>query len=163
MRFWRHLFTDRAHARRAFPAAALERIERAIADGETRHGGQVVFVVEPALPLSRVLAKLPPATRALEVFGLQRVWDTAHNNGVLVYLLLADRDVEVVADRGIHARVGEEAWREICRRMEAAFRADRYADGVVEGIGAINALLERHYPRDGDSGGNELADRPVLL
>jgi uncharacterized membrane protein len=163
-RFWRHLTTDRGTARRAFPVAALTAIERAIADGERGHRGQVRFVVEPALPLARVLAGLPPRERALEVFGSLRVWDTEDNAGVLVYVLLADRDVEIVADRGIHRHVGAPEWEAICRRMEAGFRAGRYAQAAEQGIGEINALLARHFPgTGGHAGTNELPDRPVLL
>ena len=162
-RFWRHLVTDDGSARRAFPEAAAERLEAAIAAGEKVHRGQVCLVVEPALPLARVMRQLPPRERALEVFGQLRVWDTEENCGVLVYLLLADRDVEIVADRGIHARVGTAAWEAICRSMEAAFREGRYVDGADDGIRAINALLAEHYPHDGHARGNELPDRPVIL
>ena len=162
-RFWRHLATDYPSARRAFPEAALRRIEAAIAAGERCHRGQVRFVVEPALPLARVLKALPPRERALEVFGLLRVWDTEDNAGVLVYLLLADRDVEIVADRGIHRAVGASAWEAVCREMEAAFRDARYADGAEAGIARINALLEQHFPRGEGDAVNELPDRPVIL
>ena len=121
------------------------------------------FAVEPALPLARVLRGASPRERALEVFGDLRIWDTEENCGVLVYLLLADRDVEIVADRGIHAHVGAAAWEAICRKMETAFRAGRFTDGVEAGIAAINALLARHYPREGPGADNELPDRPVVL
>jgi uncharacterized membrane protein len=162
-RFWRHLVTDHGSVRRALPESAMRRIEAAIAAGEARHRGQVRFVVEAALPLARVLAKLPPRERALEVFGLLRIWDTEENAGVLVYLLLADRDVEIVADRGIDRRVGRAAWEAVCRGMEAAFRAGRFAEGVENGIAELNALLERHFPRADGAQGNELSDRPVVL
>jgi uncharacterized membrane protein YgcG len=162
-RFWRHLAADEGSARRAFPAAALGRIEAAIAAGERTHRAQVAFAVEPALPLGRVLRGVAPRERALEVFGALRVWDTEENCGVLVYLLLADRDVEIVADRGVHARVGSEAWEAICRQMEAAFGERRFADGAEAGVRAINALLAAHYPQDGPTRGNELSDRPLIL
>ena len=162
-RFFRHLATDHGSVRRAFPKAALAQIEAAIAQGETRHRGQVRFAVEPALPLSRVLRRVTPRERALEAFGLLRVWDTDENCGVLVYLLLADRDVEIVADRGIHRVVGTAAWEAVCRKMEAAFRDGRFVEGVVGGITEINALLAHHYPRDGRDGQNELPNRPVVL
>ncbi|MEO8303492.1 MAG: TPM domain-containing protein [Betaproteobacteria bacterium] len=162
-RFFRHLATDHVDVRRAFPAAALARIEALIADGEKQHRGQLRFAVEPALPTVRVWRGLTPRERAIEAFGLMRIWDTEENCGVLVYLLLADRDVEIVADRGIHGCVGESAWEGVCRKMEAAFRDGRYADGVEAGLADINALLARHYPRDERSGGNELPDRPVVL
>lgn len=161
-RFWRHLITDHRTARRAFPPAVLDRIQRAIAAGEREHDGQVCFAVEAALPLSLVLRHETPRDRALEIFGRLRVWDTQHNCGVLVYLLLADKDVEIVADRGIHRRVGEAAWAGICRTMEAAFGERRFDDGAVAGIEAISALLAQHFPRVG-TGDNELSDRPMIL
>ncbi|MFO1412342.1 MAG: TPM domain-containing protein [Burkholderiales bacterium] len=161
-RLWHHVLTDRADVRRHFPPEEMVRVENAIAEGERRHAGQVCFVVEAALPAARVWHGLSPRERALEVFGLTRVWDTERNDGVLVYLLLADRDVEIVADRGIHARVGDAAWEAICRTMEAAFRGGRYAEGVAAGIGAISDLLAAHSPRDG-AGPNELSDKPIVL
>ena len=148
-RLWRHFITDRRTVRRTFPHGALDRIERAIADGEQRHSGQVRFAVEAALPLPRVWHHLSPRERALEVFGLLRIWDTEANDGVLVYVLLADRNVEIVADRGIHAKVGDAEWRRICGRMQSAFRAGRFAEGVEEGVAEISALLARHSPRMG--------------
>jgi uncharacterized membrane protein len=161
-RFWRHVFTDEASARRAFSDADLDRLQRSIVAGETTHRGQVSVAIEPALPLWRVLRKLAPRERALEVFGLLRVWDTEENNGVLVYLLLADHDVEIVADRAIHQRVGSSAWEAICKEMEAAFREGRFVDGVDEGIREISALIATHFPGDGRDV-NELPDRPVVL
>jgi uncharacterized membrane protein len=162
-RFVRHLATDHHSARRAFPPAALSRIEATIAEGEKRHRGQVCVVVEASLPLGRVLKRLSPRERALEVFGAMRIWDTEENCGVLVYLLLADRDVEIVADRGIHAKVGDSAWERICRDMEAAFRDHRFEEGVVAGIAKLNALLADHFPRTGGAGANELPDRPIII
>ncbi len=165
-RFFRHLATDHRTARRRFPDADLDRIERAIAEGERTHRGQVRFVVEPALPLARVLARLSPRDRALEAFGLLRIWDTEDDCGVLIYILLADRDVEIVADRGIHRAVGSEAWEEVCRTMETAFRDGRFGDGAEAGVRAINALLQRHYARhagDMSTAVNELPDRPLVL
>jgi uncharacterized membrane protein len=162
-RFLHHLATDQGSVRRAFPKASLARIEAAIADGERLHRGQVRFAVEPSLPLVRVLRGVAPRERALEVFGNLRIWDTEENCGVLVYLLLADRDVEIVADRGIHAHVGTAAWNAVCAKMEAAFRAGRFVEGVEAGIAEINPLLARHYPREGHAVGNELPNRPVVL
>ena len=163
-RIVRHLFTDHASVRRAFPSRELSRIETAIAAGEKTHRGQVCVAIEGALPAGRVLKAIGPRERALEVFGLLRVWDTEENCGVLVYLLLADRGVEIVADRGIHRIVGDAAWQAICTRMEAAFRDGRFAEGVVAGVAEISALLAQHFPRGRDGGnGNEIADRPVIL
>ena len=162
-RFWRHLSTDHGRVRRAFSKADLARIESAIAEGEQHHRGQVQFAVEPSLPLGRVWKHMPPRERALEVFGQLRTWDTEENCGVLVYLLMADRDVEIVADRGIHRAVGDEVWTAVCRRMETAFGEGQFADGVVAGLREINALLATHFPRSGAGGTNELSNRPVLL
>ncbi|HVE51592.1 MAG TPA: TPM domain-containing protein [Casimicrobiaceae bacterium] len=161
-RFWRHLITDEADARRTFPREALDRIERAIAAGEATHNGQVCVVIESALPLRRVVRKLSPRERALEVFSQMRVWDTEHNNGVLVYLLLADRDVEIVADRGIHARVGAAAWESICQRMERAFREGCFAEGLEGGVREVSALIAAHFP-GGKDDVNELPDAPVVI
>ena len=161
MRWWRHAITDQADAKGAFPSATLDRIEQAIAAAEQRHAGQIMLAIEPALPVARVLAQLSPRESALEVFGLLRVWDTEHNNGVLVYLLLADRDVEIVADRGIHRLVGEAAWQEICATMEAEYREGRFEEGTLAGIAAISALLARAFPKGDDA--NELPNRPVVI
>jgi uncharacterized membrane protein len=140
----------------------MVRIENAITEGELRHAGQVCFAVEAALPLARVWQRVSPRDRALEVFGLLRVWDTERNDGVLVYMLLADRDVEIVADRGIDARVGQPAWEAICREMESACRAGRYGEGVEQGVRAIANLLALHSPRTGELR-NELSDKPIVL
>lgn len=164
-RLLRHVITDHLSVGRAFPADVLTDIERAIADGERTHRGQVCFAVEGSLPPLRVLRKLTPRERALEVFGLLRVWDTDENAGVLIYLLLADRDVEIVADRGIDRVVDAATWQSICTRMEAAFAQRQFGTGAATGIGEISALLARHFPRGehAPSAGNELQDRPVVL
>jgi uncharacterized membrane protein len=161
-RLLRHVVTDHLSVKRAFPPAALARIEQAITAGERMHRGQVCFAVEGALPPLRVLRKLTPRERALEVFGLLRVWDTEENAGVLIYVLLADRDVEIVADRGIDREVPAGAWQAICARMEAAFRDARLVEGAVVGIDEIAALLAAHFPRVG-AVANELPDKPVVL
>ena len=126
------------------------------------HSGQLRFVVESALPMGQVVRGETPRQRALEVFSRLRIWDTEENCGVMIYLLLADRGVEIVADRGIHRKVGDETWQAICRGMEAAFRERRFTDGAVDGIDAINALLAQHFPR-AKTGPNELPDQPVML
>jgi uncharacterized membrane protein len=161
-RLWRHFVTDRGDVHRRFSGDEFERIQRAIAEGEKQHAGQVCFAIEAALPLIRVSRRLRPRVRALEIFGLLRIWDTEANDGVLLYVLLADHAVEIVADRGIHARVGDAAWQTICHRIEAAFRAGRFADGVEQGIVEISALLAKHSPRIGP-GRNEISDAPVVL
>lgn len=163
LRLLRHFATDHRSARKAFSDAELARIGQAISEGEKQHRGQVRFVVEPALPLARVARRTTPRERALEAFGLLRIWDTEENCGVLVYLLLADRAVEIVADRGIDRAVGAAKWQSVCREMEAAFAAGRYAEGAEAGIAAINELLARHFPGDGKPRTNELPDAPVVL
>ena len=161
-RLWRHLVTDNLSVRHAFPKAALDRIEQAIAAGERSHRGQVCFAVEGSLHPVHVMRRLTPRERALEVFGLLRVWDTEENSGVLIYLLLADRDVEIVADRGIDRAAGAPAWHAISTHMESAFTRGEYAEGAVRGIDEVSALLARHFPHTG-AGRNELPDKPVVL
>jgi hypothetical protein len=161
-RVLRHAVTDHSAVQRAFPAGDLARIEQAIGAGERMHRGQLCFAVEGGLPPLRAWRGVTPRERALEVFGLLRVWDTEENAGVLIYLLLADHDVEIVADRGIDRRVGGAAWQAICTRMEAAFARRRFVDGVVQGVGDVSALLAEHFPHVA-AGHNELPDRPVIL
>jgi uncharacterized membrane protein len=152
----------RAAIRRAFPPHTLDAIEHAIRETETMHTGQLRFAVEPALDLKLLLAGRTARERAVEVFSELRVWDTESNNGVLIYLLLADHDVEIVADRGVHAKLGKVIWEEICREMELAFRDEKFEQGVLAGIRSVGRHLARHYPQVGAKL-NELPDRPVLL
>ncbi|TCZ83832.1 TPM domain-containing protein [Lysobacter sp. N42] len=162
MRWLRHLFAP--SSARTFPPAALERIARAIAASEARHTGEICFAVEAALPLSAVLVGQRARDRAGEVFARLRVWDTEGNNGVLVYLLLADHAIEIVADRGLAGRVADEDWAAICAGLSAALRAGDAEAGVLRAVDAISALLERHFPRpEGYVDSNELPDRPHLL
>ena len=161
-RLGRHFLTDHHSVRRRFSPQALKRIEDAIAAGERQHEGQVRFVVEASLPLGQILRGLEPRARALELFGRLGVWDTEHNNGVLIYVLLADKDVEIVADRGVDRRVAQDTWEVICRAMESAFREGRFEDGAIDGIAAISELLAQHFPR-GAAGPNELPDQPIVL
>jgi uncharacterized membrane protein len=161
-RVMRHLSMGRAAVRRVFPPRMLNAIEQAIQATEVRHAGQIRFAVEASLELAPLLAGQTAQQRAIEVFSTLRVWDTEHNNGVLIYLLLADRDVEIVADRGIHVRLGREVWEAICHEMETAFRAGYFESGVIAGIHAVGEHLSRHFPaHEGKS--NEMPDSPVLL
>jgi uncharacterized membrane protein YgcG len=161
-RIARHLMTTHWRVRRAFPRATLEAIEGAIRASEARHAGEIRFVVEGALDIAPLLRGQAARERALDVFSSLRIWDTENNNGVLIYLLLADHAVEVIADRGIHARVGDGPWQAICRDMEAAFRRGDYRAGVLGGIDAVNRHLAQHYPAGMDNK-NELPDRPIIL
>ncbi|CAN7496253.1 TPM domain-containing protein [Trinickia sp. LjRoot230] len=145
-RIIRHLFMTRWRVASAFPKRALNAIEKAVRESHQAHIGQVQFAVEGALHSGALLSGKSARERAIEVFSELRVWDTEHNNGVLIYLLLADRDVEIVADRGIHARVGADEWEVICREMEAEFRRGQYESGAVSGIRRVTALLARHFP-----------------
>jgi len=138
----------------------LSRIEQAIKMGEHAHSGRVRFVVEGALDGAPLLRNQPARERALDIFSHLRIWDTQHNNGVLIYLLLADRDVEIVADRGIDAKVGLAGWDRICREMESEFRAGKFESGVINGIAAVSRELATHFPAHGPHR-NELPDKPV--
>ena len=161
-RIGRHLLEHRWRARRVFPPRALAAIEQAIKAGEATHSGQIRFVVEGALDGAPLFRDQPARDRALDIFSQLRIWDTAHNNGVLIYLLLADRDFEIVADRGIDAKVGRAAWEKICVEMETEFRAGNFEGGVIRGIEAVSRLLAEHFPAHG-AGRNELPDAPVVI
>jgi uncharacterized membrane protein len=161
-RIGRHLLQHRWRERRDFPPKVLAAIEAAIKAGETTHSGQVRFVVEGALDGAPLFRNQSARERALDVFSHLRIWDTAHNNGVLVYLLLADRDVEIVADRGIDAHVGTAGWEKICVEMETEFRVGHFERGVVKGIEAVSRQLAAHFPATG-AGRNELPDAPVVI
>jgi uncharacterized membrane protein YgcG len=161
-RIGKHLLEYHWRARRVFPPKVLDAIEQAIKAGETTHSGQVRFVVEGALDGKPLFKDQPVRERALDIFSQLRIWDTTHNNGVLIYLLLADRAVEIVADRGIDAKVGAAGWAEICKAMETDFRRGDFERGVIRGIEAVSRQLAAHFPRHG-AGKNELPDAPVVM
>jgi uncharacterized membrane protein len=161
-RIGKHLLQHRWRVRRIFPPQALAVIERAIKAGEQTHSGQVRFAVEGALDGKPLFKNQPARERALDIFSQLRIWDTAHNNGVLIYLLLADRDVEIIADRGIDAKVGAAGWEKICQSMETDFRAGNFAGGVIKGIQSVSQQLARYFPKHG-AGPNELPDEPVVI
>ena len=161
-RTFKHLFAPDWLVYRAFPRAALMRIEAAIKQSEAVHRGELRFAVEAGLDLLPVLRGLTPRQRALDVFSRLRAWDTEENSGVLIYVQRVDRDIEIVADRGISAKVGQAQWDAICHRMEEAFRARRFEAGVLEGIAEITMLLTAHFPARRENP-DELPDRPVVL
>jgi uncharacterized membrane protein len=163
MRVLRHLFAP--SAQRLFPAATMDRIAAAVADGERRHTGQVCFAVEPALHWRMVLGGTSPRQAAEDAFSRLRVWDTEANNGVLLYLLLADRRIEIIADRGLRGAVDDTHWRAICERMEGGLRNGDAEAAVIGAIGAISDLLAHAFPAtaEGRPAGNELPDRPRIL
>lgn len=161
-RIGKHLLEHNWRVRRIFPPEVLTTIERTIKAGEATHSGQVRFVVEGALDGKPLFRDQPARERALDIFSQLRIWDTAHNNGVLIYVLMADRVVEIIADRGIAARVPQAEWGSVCRQMEHHFREGRFREGSIVGIAGVGALLGRHFPGKAP-GGQELSDQPVLL
>ncbi|MCG2644245.1 MULTISPECIES: TPM domain-containing protein [Bradyrhizobium] len=161
-RITRHLLQHHWRAKQVFPYDVLDRIEHAIKQSETTHSGQVRFVVEGALDGRPLFRNQHARERALDMFSHLRIWDTAHNNGILIYLLLADRDVEIIADRGIDAKVGAAGWEAICRAMEAEFRSGRFEQGVIHGVAAVSRELAKYFPPRGPHP-NELPDKPVVM
>jgi len=158
----RHLFATRWGTRRRFTPEVLGRIESAIAGVERRHAGEIRFAVETALDLPDLWYRTTPRERAVIVFGLLGVWDTAGNNGVLIYVLMADHDVEIVADRAIAARVPQSQWDALRREMQDQFKSGRYAEGAEAGIAQVGRLLAAHFPGEGGDR-DEQPDRPVVL
>ncbi len=161
-RIFRHLAMTHWQVNRIFPRATLNAIEQAIKASETAHQGEVRFVVEGALDGTPLFSGQSARERAIELFSRLRMWDTEQNSGVLIYLLLADRQVEIISDRGIHAKAGAPAWTEICRAMETAFKAANFKQGAVLGIQAVTRQLTEHFPAQSGNR-NELPDRPVVL
>ncbi len=158
----RHLFMLPHAAQRAFTPEVMQAIGAAIHAGEARHLGEIRFAVEAAMPWSYLRRNAPTRQRAVMAFGKLGVWDTEHNSGVLIYLNLADRDVEIVADRGVAHRVGAARWEQICKTMEAEFRARRWRDGALQGIALVHDALAEVLPAQGVRE-NEVPDRPVIL
>ncbi|MBL8385549.1 MAG: TPM domain-containing protein [Burkholderiales bacterium] len=162
MRILRHLLADARAVRRVLPATAMARIGQAIAAGEARHDGEVRFCVEAGLPWSYLRRGARARERAIMLFSKLRVWDTERNTGVLLYVLLADRAIEVVADRGIARAVPQAQWDAVCADMSAAFRAGRAEEGVLAALERVHGLLAAHFPPQAGNP-NELADAPVVL
>lgn len=163
VRFLRNLLTPFWVLRLRYPAPLLARIAARIAELEKAHPGEVRFAVEHALELGDLFSGITPRERALELFGLLRVWDTEHNNGVLIYVLHAEHAVEIVADRGIARAVPQAEWDALCRRVETDFRAGRHGEAALAAIDGVAQLLERHSPAGVVAARNELPDQPLLL
>lgn len=161
-RWLRHAFWARGKLERAFPAQALKAIEVAIGLSESTHSGEIRFAIEGALEPRDVWAGKTPRARALEVFARLGVWDTEANNGVLIYLLLADRDVEIVADRGLNGRASTHEWSAVCATMEESLRSGHHERGAVAAVQAVGEILARHYPPS-PAGRDELPNRPAVL
>jgi len=161
MRWIRHLVA-KAQPRK-FTRSTLAAIHQAIAAGELRHRGQVCFAIEQSLPLRDLIGARAVRERAHEVFAQLRVWDTVHNSGVLIYVLVAEHAIEIVADRGIAARVDASEWQAVCDRMLERFGADDFERGALEGVQAVSDILAREFPSDGSARDNELSDEPIIL
>jgi uncharacterized membrane protein len=165
-RLIRHAAATHWRTRMLFSSATLDAIEQAVGRVEKAHSGEIRFAVETALTPLHIINGAAPRARAQEVFAHLHVWDTEHNNGVLIYVQLADRAVEIVADRGFEGRVSPAEWQAVCRLMEEHFRAGRFKDGSIAGIDAIGDLLARHFPPGPGQAAqlrNQLPDRPTLL
>ena len=165
-RLIRHAAATHWRTRMLFPAGTLDAIEQSIKRAELTHAGEIRFAIETALTPRHVLNDVAPRAHALEVFSQLRVWDTEANNGVLIYVQLADRHVEIVADRGFQGRVSPAEWEAVCRLMEVHFRARRFKEGSIAGVDAIGDLLTRHFPPNLNPdvrSHNQLPDRPTLL
>ena len=161
-RLLKHLFVPDLVAKRAFPAADLSRIEAAITASEDQHDGEIRFVVEASLPLFYLFGSRSSRKRAEDLFSSLKVWDTEHNAGVLIYVQLVSRHIDIVADRGIARKVPQPQWDAVCRTMEAAFKRGEFLVGSLHGIARITSLLTEEFPKTpGD--GNELPDKPVVL
>jgi TLP18.3/Psb32/MOLO-1 phosphatase superfamily protein len=161
-RIFRHLVAPQWVVDRIFPAATMKAIEAAVRDSERMHDGELRFAVEGGLNLWLLLHGRTPRARAIEIFSRLRVWDTENNSGVLIYVQVVDRRIEIVADRGINAKVEQQQWDVIARGMETAFRARRYETGAMEGLREITALLAQHFPPT-SANPDELPNAPVVL
>jgi uncharacterized membrane protein YgcG len=159
-RAFRHLAAPAWLVRRVFDTRSCAAIETAIQQTESSHGGEIRFAVEGNLNAQELWHGMTARDRAIEVFARLGVWDTEANNGVLIYVLWADHDVEIVADRGFNDKVTAAQWGEICHRMEQYFRADDPQRAVIEGVQAVGALIAQHFPA---TDRNELSNRPVML
>jgi uncharacterized membrane protein len=160
-RWWRHLWLDAGDAKRALDAAALDRLQHRVTQSEQRHSGEIRVCVESGLPLSYLRRGAGARERAVMMFAKLRVWDTEHNNGVLIYLLLAEHAIEIVADRALARLVPQAEWDRLAATMAEAFRAGRFEDGLMRAIDGVEAQLLRHFPlAEGAQRANELPDRP---
>lgn len=162
-RWWRHLWLDAHDARRTLTPAGLQRLEAAVQASEARHLGELRLCVEAGLGPRALWQGVDARQRAIDLFGELRVWDTELNNGVLIYLLLAERRIEVLADRGLHQRTAPETWQALTRQLSQALQAGQFEAGLAQAVDAVGALLRQHYPADGrHPNPNELPDAVVL-
>ncbi len=163
LRILKHSRLDAADTKRLLGAGALQRIEARVAASEARHSGEIRVSVEAGLPLSYLRRNAPVRERAVMLFGKLRVWDTEHNNGVLIYLMLAEHAIEIVADRGLARRVDPGEWQRITASMSEAFKSGQFEAGLNQAIDAVDALLLQHFTlAPGEVNPNELPDTPYL-
>lgn len=161
-RLFSHMFSWTGVVKQYFPKDSMQAIEKAIVASENTHLGEICFVVESNLDIYDIFRKKTAKKRAIEVFSQFHVWDTAQNNGVLIYLLLADKDFEILADRGIHAHVGTEGWEKISHEMERHFKKGDFELGVLHGIAKVTEHLDLHFPSDSENV-NELSNAPIVI
>jgi uncharacterized membrane protein len=162
-RILKHLWLDANDSRRALPPQMLTRLMQRVAASEQRHSGEIRICVEAGLPWSYLWRHAAARERAVTLFGKLRVWDTAHNNGVLIYLLMADQAIEIVADRGLNDKVSPAQWHDMLERMRGAFKQRLYEEGLTQAVAEISALLVAHFPlHTGATNLNELPDQPLL-
>jgi uncharacterized membrane protein len=161
-RLWRHLSTGQASGRRAFPKEVLAEIQQTIADGEQLHRAEVRIIIEPAMPLDDVFDNIHPRARARALFSDYRVWDTEENCGVLIYLNLADHQVEIVADRGVGRLVQAAEWQAVCDTMTGQLKHGAYRDSTIAALRQLNELLHQKLPASGERV-NQLSDKPIIL
>ena len=162
-RILKHRWMDETDTARALGADALARLEARVAASESRHSGEIRLCVEAGLPLSYLWRDATPRQRAVTLFGKLRVWDTEHNNGVLIYLLLAERAIEIVADRGLTRHVSQKSWDALIAGMRDNFRGGRFEEGLAQAVDAVDALLLRHFAlAEGEANPDELPDRVDL-
>ena len=163
LRLLKHRWLDDADTRKAIPPDMLQRLKQRVAASENRHSGEIRICVEAGLPASYIWNDSTPRERAVAMFAKMGMWDTDYNNGVLIYLLLAEHAIEIVADRGLSKRVPPEEWQAMVRRMGAAFREGHFEDGLMHALEEVSALLVQHFPlAPGESNSNELPDEPLL-
>jgi uncharacterized membrane protein len=161
-RYLRNLFTTRWALHRAFPSDLLDAIEQSIQASELQHNAEFRFAIETALDTATLLRGCSPRERAVQVFSNLGIWDTAANNGVLIYLLLSEHAIEIVADRGYNDKVSAREWQDICDAMRELFQCGNYREGAMRGIEMITIVVSRHFPPD-SSDRNELPNKPVLI
>ncbi len=164
LRLLKHRWTEAVDVHRALPPEALERLTERVRASERRHSGEIRICIEAGLPLSYLWRHAPAHERAMMMFSKLRVWDTEHDNGVLIYLLLADHAIEIVADRALHRQVGAEAWQAMTRQLRAALQSGRFEEGLAAAVDQADTLLQQHFAlSDGERQLNELPDQPVII